>query len=457
MNAIGSRPLSGVRIIDASHVFAIPYATSLLAQLGAEVIKIQNHVRADVMSSFGPFPENVPGERPWDRVGCLNTVNRGKRGLSLDISKPDGAEVLRNLVRVSDVLAESFTPRVLKKLGLDYSALRAVNPRLVMLSNTGYGHTGPYSEYGSVATSLEGTSGMCWLSGYEDVAPSKVGQSYTDFLACWNAVFAILVSLYRRNRTGTGQWIDLAMYQAGAATLGPQIMDFFSNSRVPARMGNRHGAYAPHGVYPCRGEDRWISIAVDSELAWERLCKAMDHPAWAADTALSTEAGRLADEARIDRGLADWTRTQDAQTLAVKLQEEGIMAAPVQNARDLLHDSQLRSREFFRQVEHGPGSGIGARPYLGVPWKLSASEGVNNSPAPELGEHNRQVLMDLLGYSAEDVESLFKRGIVGDSLPGTMRPLPLEEMRRSHRIGGHDATYMELNSGQAAAPSEDTR
>jgi len=436
-------PLAGVRVIDASHVFAVPYATGLLADLGAEVIKIQAHTRMDVMAAHGPFPENIPGERAWDRVGSLNTVNRGKLGLSLDLTRPEAIEIFRRLARVSDVLAESFTPRVMKKLGLDYAALREIRPELIMLSNTGYGHSGPWHEYGSVATSLEATTGMCWLSGYEDGPPSKIGQSYTDFLACWNAVYALLLSLHRRRRTGRGQWIDLSMYQTGAATLGPLIMDYFANGRVATRMGNRHPEMAPHNVYRCAGEDRWIAIAVDSDAAWRALIEAMGRPDWAGDTRLADARGRIGSAKRIDVQLSIWTAGQHAEALAVRLQNAGVMAGVVENGRDLLHDEQLRERNFLEAVRHPPQAGIGERRTIGRPWKMSGVELAITRPAPQLGEHNREVLTGLLAYSDAEVDALEKSQVVGNEITNTgkVQPLHLEGMRRNHRIGRPDSGY----------------
>jgi crotonobetainyl-CoA:carnitine CoA-transferase CaiB-like acyl-CoA transferase len=442
MNAAATKPLQGIRVIDASHVFAVPYATGMLADLGAEVIKIQAHTRMDVMAGHGPFPENVPGERPWDRVGSLNTVNRGKLGIALDFTKPEGIEVFRRLVRVSDVLAESFTPRVLKKLGLDYTSLVELRPDLIMISNTGYGHTGPWREWGSVATSLEATSGMCWLSGYENGPPSKIGQSYTDFLACWNAIYAILASLYRRRRTGRGQWIDLSMYQCGAATIGPLIMDYVANGRVATRMGNRHEAMAPHGVYRCAGDDRWIAIAIDSDTAWQVLRRVMGDPAWARASRYDGAAGRLKYREALDRELASWTASQDAAQLVARLQSAGGMAGEVENGRDLLHDEQLRHRNFFEQVAHPAQSGIGTRRYIARPWKLSEAQLSISRPAPQLGEHNRDILAGLLGYSSQEVDELDKKGVIGTEIAqAKVPPLPLDDMRRNQRIGRPDPDY----------------
>ena len=436
-------PLAGLRILDTSHVFAIPYATSLLAHLGAEVIRIQTHRKMDLMAPLGPYPENDPGERPWDRIGSLNSVNRAKRGLSLDISLPEGANIYRRLVAVSDVVAESFTPRVMKKLGLDYEALAKINPLLIMLSNTGYGHTGPWREYGSVATSLEGTSGMCWLSGYEDGPPSKIGQSYTDFITCWTAAYAILASVYRRNRTKRGQWIDLAMYQAGVSTIGPLVMDYLANGNVPARIGNRHPTSVPHGVFPCQGQDRWIALAIDSDDAWQRLCQAANDAPWSQEAGFTSLAGRMADSERLEASIREWTSKHDALDLASRLQNAGVMASAVENGRDLLQNEQLKARGFFPKVAHGPISGVGNRRYPGIPWQLSGAPTPAARPAPTLGEHNQQILADLLQLSDVEIENLRSRGIIGTEIsgPANISPLPLEELRTNRRIGIHDPEY----------------
>jgi len=451
--AQGVKPLDGIRVIDSSHVFAIPFTTAILGELGAEVIKVQAHTRIDVMASYGPFPENDPGDRPFDRVGCLNTVNRGKKGISLDLTKPEAIEIFRKLVAVSDVLAESFTPRVMKKLGLDYDSLIKIRPDLIMLSNTGYGHTGPWSDYGSVATALEGTTGMCWLSGFEDGPPSKVGQSYTDFLATWNAAYAILASLFRRRRTGKGQWIDLSMYQCGAATLGPAIMDYVANGRVQERAGNRHPLMAPHNVYQCCGDDRWIAIAIDSNSAWDALRHVMGDPAWAADNRFMEVTGRLAAQAEIDQNLADWAADQDAFQLAERLQALGIMAGVVENGRDLFFDPQLAARGFLETVDHNPASGVGQRQYIGRPWAMSDADLSIPGPPPMLGEHNCAVLTELLGYSDSDVDQLAEAGVIGDTPAATrpLRPLALEQMRKRKRIGTFDPHYRDgVVAGESA-------
>ncbi|MFB3118909.1 MAG: CoA transferase, partial [Stenotrophomonas maltophilia] len=241
-------PLTGIRVADLSRVFAMPYAGAYLADMGAEVIKIDTHHSQFVDTTRtlnGPYPENEPGDLYWERGGTFQTLNRGKRSLTLDLRVPESLEVLKNLLRVSDIFLENFTPRVLARFGLDYASVKQVRPDLIMVSNTGYGHSGPYSNFGAMATALEPTHGTGAFTGYLEpdarepnfqdpearepnihsslvpgTVPNKIANSYTDFLASWSAQLAILACLLYRARTGRGAWIDLAMYQVGASFMG---------------------------------------------------------------------------------------------------------------------------------------------------------------------------------------------------------------------------------------------
>ncbi|MCS5657798.1 MAG: CoA transferase, partial [Dehalococcoidia bacterium] len=279
-------PISGIRVVDLSRVFAMPYAGAYLADLGAEVIKIdccQAQFIDTTRTLNGPYPDNDPGELYWERAGTFQTLNRGKRSVTLDLRSESAIDILKRLVSVSDIVLENFTPRVMSRFGLDYANLRAVKPDLIMVSNTGYGHSGPYSNFGAMATALEPTHGTGAFMGYLDPGPdglladggvpNKMGNSYTDFLASWTAQLAVLASLIHRTRTGRGMWIDLAMYQVGASFIGEGILDFAFNGRRTRRMGNRHQTLSPHGCYPCSGADEWVTIAVRDDWDWRSFCE----------------------------------------------------------------------------------------------------------------------------------------------------------------------------------------
>ena len=223
-SAVRTLPLQGIRVVDSSYVFALPYTGGLLADMGAEVIKIEGPARSDITRTgglYGTFPENEPSGQWWDRSSTYNLINRGKKSLTLDLTTDRGKELFRELVAVSDVVLENYTPRVMRGFGLDYAELRKVRPDIIMASNTGYGHgNGPYSGYPAQATTQEGTHGLCWVTGYVDGPPSKAGASFVDFISTWSAMFAIGAALRHRNLTGEGQWIDMSMYQ-GAPPASP--------------------------------------------------------------------------------------------------------------------------------------------------------------------------------------------------------------------------------------------
>ena len=437
-------PLKNIRVVDLSRVFAMPYAGGYLADLGAQVIKVDTH-HTHFMDSArittGPFPENEPGELWWERGGTFQTLNRGKRSFTLDLRSERSQAILKELVRVSDVVLENFTPRVMARFGLDYPSLRSVRPDLIMVSNTGYGHSGPWSNFGAMAAALEPTQGTGAFMGYlesnddgrltSSEVPSKMGNSYTDFLATWTGVSGVLAALLHRARTGRGMWIDLAMYQVGVSFVGDGLLDFAFNGRRARRMGNRHPAMSPHGCYPCRGRDEWVTLAVRDDADWLALCRVMDSGGYselAQDEGYRSPLFRIEHQDELDRIIAAWTSTQDQYQVMEKLQAAGVPAGPVLNARGLLADPHFRARGFFETVEHAPATGLGSREYIGRGWKLSRDNVAVGGPAPQLGEHNDYVLHEVLGLSKNEIDSLQQEELIGNTPEGGGRPstVPLE-------------------------------
>lgn len=436
-------PLAGVRVIEPGQLLAIPYAARLLADLGAEVIKVESPLRLDTHRQT-TYPDNEPGNAFWDRGGTFHSENRGKLGLTLDLRTTEARSVFRSLVRVSDVVMENYTPRVMKGFNLDYEALRSVRPDLIMLSSTGYGHTGPWRDFSAVGPTTGAASGLAALSGYRDGPPVLPDVPYTDYIAAEHAVLATLLALYRRQRTGRGGRIDLAQTETQAALIGEQLLA--AAAGMPAtRRGNRHAAMAPHGIFPCAGDDRWIAIAVASEAEWHGLQRALGQPAWAADERFATMTGRLQYADELERHLSDWTRRKEHIPLMHQLQAEGVPAAAVHDARELLTDPQLRARGFFEWMQHSPHTGIGPKPYPGVPWRFSVSKRGAQRPAPALGEHSTVILRDLLGYSDSRIAELAESGALGGSPEAFSRPrpVPLSELQRQGRIRELDAGYRE--------------
>ena len=428
---MSSLPLSGIRVVDLSRVFAMPYAGAYLADLGAEVIKVDTH-HSQFMDTTrivnGPYPDNEPGELYWERGGTFQTLNRGKRSVTLDLRSEAGLAILKRLVQVSDVLLENFTPRVMARFGLDYGTLRSLKPDLIMVSNTGYGHTGRWSQFGAMATALEPTHGTGAFTGYPEAdadghrangeVPNKVGNSYTDFLASWTAQLAIMASLIYRARTGRGMWIDLAMYQVGVSFLGEGLLEYAFGGQRSRRMGNRHLHMSPHGCYPCRGKDQWVSLAVRDDAGWRALCRAMAQPSLADDPRFADPLVRHRRQDELDAIVARWTSTQSQYQVMETLQAQGVPAGPVLNARQLLADPQFRDRGYFEGVEHPPETGLGGREYVSRGWRLSDNAIRIRGPAPRLGEANDYTLRQVLGLGQAEIDELRREGVIGESLVG---------------------------------------
>ena len=346
--------------MDSSYVFALPYTGGLLADLGAEVIKVEGPGRPDVTRTggySGTFPEREPGEDWWNRPSTYNLIHRGKRSLTLDMTDERGRDLFRQLVSISDVVMENFTPRVMRGWELDYSNLRKIKPDIIMVSNTGYGHgEGPYSGYPAQATTQEATHGHCWITGYPGGPPSKAGASFVDFLSTWTALFAIGAALRYRNRTGQGQWVDIGMYQAGALFTSEYIMDAIANGREGERMGNRHPYRAPQGCYPAQGDDQWIVLSVGSDAQWQDLCRLMGQVFLAHDANFADLLSRRRNHDRLDELISDWTVGFDKYELMHRLQAAGIPAGSVLTGKDVHFDPQYQSRGFLERVTYPQGT-----------------------------------------------------------------------------------------------------
>jgi crotonobetainyl-CoA:carnitine CoA-transferase CaiB-like acyl-CoA transferase len=423
----GRRALDGVRILDLSQVAIGPYATFLLVSLGAQVIKVESHRRAD--TSRGPvepvtesqrnqYPGKEPGERPWNRTAFFNQRNRGKLGITLDFTTSAGKQLLTQLVAVSDALVENFRASVLDRQGLGWDTLKEVNPRLVYLKLSSQGASGPERDYGSLGSTLEQTGGIASITGYTDGVPLLTNETYPDPVAAILGAGALIAGLRRVRRTGRGQFVDLSQREVTAAVLGEAMMDYALNGRVAAPIGNRHPSMAPHGVYPCRVESsrftpppgRWIAIAVADDAQWRGLCRAMGDPAWCADPRFATVNGRWHYQDEIDTHLSGWTAGHDHIALTHLLQRHGVPAGAVLDGVELLADEQLVARSWW---DHVTPPDIGRPfPMISPPWRLSGSPYRPLPPAPRLGEHNDEVIRDLLGIDDEQYAAYRTEGVI---------------------------------------------
>jgi crotonobetainyl-CoA:carnitine CoA-transferase CaiB-like acyl-CoA transferase len=439
-------PLAGLRIVDISNVFSLPYATGLLTDLGAEVIKIEGPGRVDVTRGgafSGVFPENVAGDDPWNRSSTFNLLNRGKKSVALDLRRPEGRAVLKDLIRVSDMLMENFTPRVMRGWELDFPNAQKLNPNLIMVSCSGYGPHGPFAQYPAQATTQEATHGLAHVTGYPGDVPSKAGQSFVDFLATWAVVMGTTLALRYRHRFGKGLWVDVAMYQLGCSMVSERIMDWEANQRLGERIGNRHPWLAPQGCYRCAGKDQWCVLSVHDDTEWAALCNVLDQPDLATDARFASNDARMRNHDAIDAIIATWMADVGKFDAMHRLQSAGVRAGAVFDARDMHLDPHMKSRDFLETVQFPAERGIGKRPILGRPWRLNRTPLSVRGPAPMLGEHNRDVLQGLLGYDDSQFAGLQETGVIG-TVPTNPRPvlrMSMDERVERGRLAYWDSDF----------------
>ena len=419
-SALVDGPLQGVRVLDLTRVWAGPLATRILGDLGADVIKVEAAwargpatLSARIARLTHLFPENDAGERPFNRGAAFNKMNRSKRSVTLDLADPEGRRIFEALVERSDVVCDNFSPRVMPKLGLDPKRLREVNPGVVAVSMPGFGNSGPYRDRLAYGPLIESTMGLTSALGYRDEGPHRSGIAWPDPMTALHAAVGTLAMLYGRAQSpeGRGGTVETPMVEAMATMFGDHILAAQLRGAPEPRRGNRHPERAPQGCYPCLGEDRWIAISVGNEREWRALCGIADLPGTLASMSLPA---RQADENRIDGLLSEWTRSRERDDLVSRLLRAGVVAAPVADARDMAEDPFLEARGFWAEVDHPE---VGRRRYPGLPIRLSATPPTYRRGAPCLGEHNREVLVEVLGFPPSRVDELERAGMLRDTPP----------------------------------------
>ena len=434
-----SLPLAGVRVVEMGQLIAVPHAVKMLADMGAQVIRVESHARLEGYRASA-FYDNDPGQAYWNRGANFHEQNRNKLGVTLDLSKAGALDALRELITVSDVFIENFTPRVMRNFGLEYDDLRKLRPDIIFVSSTGYGFTGPWSAFGAIGPTTEAASGLCHSTGYEDGPPELAEMPYTDYTAAEHTVFAIVAALAHRARTGRGQFVDVSQAQAASATAPETLMDYTANGRITRRIGNRHTYMAPHGLYPCEGVDAWIAIAVSRDEEWAALCGVLEAGELSGDERFADVDSRWRHRAELDQTLSALTRKWVHRELAARLQAVGVPAGAVLNNADLLFDPHLTSRGFYEVYEHHAAADMPPLPYSSRPWKFAGSSAVPRHPAPLLGQHNRYVLEEFLGMNDRDVRAMEASGAIGSepTRPSPTPPVPAEVQVRLGRILSHD-------------------
>jgi benzylsuccinate CoA-transferase BbsF subunit len=404
-----TKPLTGIRVLDLTQVYAGPTCTRILSDLGAEVIRMEAPNRLDITRNL-IHTDNDGQELPWERALYFTIRNAGKKEIVVDLNQERGRELLRGLIAQSDVFAESFTPRVMRAFELDYEHAKQIKPGIVMISLSGYGQDGPYSDWSAYGMSLEPASGVAQLTGYPGGPPLRTGMSFTDPYSGFLGAGAVLAALHYRRRTGKGQYIDLSEQEAAVPLAGAALMDFAMNARLPERAGNRSPWAAPQGCYRCAGDDNWLVISIENDDEWASFCDATGHPEWTEDERFADVLARHQHLDELDRLIDGWTRDQDHYEAFHLLQRAGVKAAPVLDGKELLLDPHFRERGQFDIVDHPH---VGKRP---IPRHLAAKftnfEASAAGPAPLLGEHNREVLGGLLGLSDEELGALEEQGVI---------------------------------------------
>lgn len=422
-------PLAGIRVVDLTCVWAGQFATQLLGDLGAEVVKVENiHVWQTMTRSFlarpnresleglvpwtGGFPNMDPGDRPWNRCPCYINLFRNKLAMTCDLRTPSGREVLARLVRVSDVVYENNVTETMEKLGITYDWLCSIRPDIIFVRAPGYGSTGARKNTRAFGTQIESVIGHALLRWYADLDPTTETPIFSsDAFSGLNGAFAVMAALNARRRTGEGQLIELPQAECSLAMFPEAIMEYSLNRRLPEPLGNRDVQHAaPQGVYPCLGEDRWIALTVSSDEQWQRLCALMGRKDLAGDERFRTTPGRWSRHDELDEILADWTADHDARALMWELQSIGIAAGPVMTAEDCYHDPHIAERGYFEVIHHAE---TGTYPWPGMPFKMSASPLSIRRPPRALGEDNEYVYKRLLGFSDQEYTNLEAEGHVG--------------------------------------------
>jgi crotonobetainyl-CoA:carnitine CoA-transferase CaiB-like acyl-CoA transferase len=407
----GKLPLEGIRVLDCTAWWAGPTATQMLAVLGADVIHLESIQRIDGMRMIAL----IFGQREqwWEQSTVYLSANTNKRNLTLDLAHPTGLQLAKQIMAQCDVVVENFSPRVFEKFGLGWDAVHQLNPRTILVRMPAFGLDGPWRDNVGFAQTMEQISGMAWITGHVDDQP-RIPQGPCDPLAGMNAAFATLVALAEREVTGEGSLVEGPMVEGALNAGAEQIVEYSAYGASMQRDGNHSPWAAPQGVYACRGVEHWLAVSVATDEQWDALVKVVADPAWAGDATLATFAGRRAAEDRLDAGLSAWAADRDLDDAVATLIASGVPAAPVVDSRLTSHHPQLLARNFYETVDHPV---VGPQPLSTVPFRFASQERSGRPwlrrRAPLLGEHNREILEEILGLTDEELSSLEADGVIG--------------------------------------------
>lgn len=394
-------PLTGLRVLDVSTILAGPLCCQILGDQGADVIKIEHPIAGDGMRGHGPSKKGIP---LW-----WKEISRNKRTVGLNLSAPEGADILLRLARTADVLVENFRPGTLERWGLGWDRLSEINPKLIMVRVSGYGQTGPYSQRAGFGVIGEAMGGLRNVTGYPDRPPTRVGISIGDSLAATFGALGALVALHHRDvNGGRGQVVDVGIYEAVLAMMESTIPEYALTGYIRGRTGSTIPGVAPSNIYPTKDGD-YVLIAGNADNVFRRLSEAIGHPEWPDDPRFATHQARGEHMEELDGMIADWTRQRSAEEILSTMHEAGVPAGKVYTAKDMMEDPQFAARENIVWVEDPE---IGPIPMQNVVPRLSETPGAVRSTGPALGQHNAEIYGELLGISPEEQASLRERGVI---------------------------------------------
>lgn len=395
--------LEGLRVADFTWAVAGPSVSRYLADHGATVVRVESRTRLDVVRIAPPFKGK---ETHIERSGYYAIFNTSKYSLSLNLNHPLAPRVTQRLLSWAEVVGENFAPGAMKKWGLDYESVSRIKPDIIYISSSNLGQTGPHASHIGYGSQLVSLAGFTYLTGWPDREPSTPFGAYTDIIAPRLGTAALFAALDYRRRTGQGAYLDLSQLEAALHFLSPLFLDYFAQGREAQRLGNRSVTAAPHNAYPCRGEDRWCVIVVETEEEWARFCSALGNPPWTREPQFATLKKRKENEAELDRKVEEWTSQRTPEEVMALLQKAGVAAGVVATTQDLFQDPQLRHRQFFQPLEHPE---LGCFSFHAHPFHLSQTP-AQLHPCPLMGEHNEYILKELLGLTDEEYIELLVAG-----------------------------------------------
>jgi benzylsuccinate CoA-transferase BbsF subunit len=397
---------SGLKILAFCWAVVGPLTMKFFADHGATVIRVETSKRPCTMRSSAPYKDNKPG---LNRGGYFNYFNSNILSLSLNMAHPEGLKIAKKLVAATDVFMENYTPGVIEKWGLGYEDLKKIKPDAIMLRQSGYGSEGPYKNLPAFGMVLTPIAGLPNFIGWPGKEPLPVGVSaYTDCISPRYAVSALIAALDYRKRTGKGQFIDISQFETAISFILPGVLDYAVNGKEPERIGNSSPAACPHGIYRCKGDDRWCTIVVTRPEEWRALCLEMGIETLGQDPKFKTFSQRKANEAALDEMITAWTSKHSPEEVMERLQKVGVAAGVVENIKDVLNDPQLKQRNLFWKMDHPE---MGDFTHLGESFMLSKTPSQAFSPSPLLGEHTEQICTELLGMKDDEFVRLMADGV----------------------------------------------